>query len=358
MINNISELKYVPAMPKNVTARPIYIIGAGEIIRDAQAPAYNLAGFPMKGIYNRTAAAAYKVAEEFGIEKVYEDLDEMIIECEKNNGVFDVALPANLTPMILKKLPIGSGVLVQKPMGESIEEAQEILDICHERKLVAGVNFQLRQAPYMIQLREMLKDNFIGDVYDLDWRVVTLQPWHLWTFLNDKERCEINYHSIHYVDAVRSILGEPKAVWCKTMKSPKAPKLSQTSSTIILDYGEELRANISTNHGHDYAPDYQESCLKIEGTKGAIRVTIGLILDYPTGRPDKLEYILNGDSKWTEAPVVGSWFPEAFIGTMGGLLRKLEEPEFDYINSVEDAFHTMKVVEACYASDASGGTSV
>ncbi|ONI41763.1 oxidoreductase, partial [Candidatus Epulonipiscium fishelsonii] len=244
MIKHISELKYVPAMPSDCKARPIYIIGAGEIIVDAQAPAYILAGYPMKGIYNRTVATAHKVAKQFNIENVYEDLDEMIKDCEKNNGVYDIALPANLTATILRKLPNGSGVLVQKPMGESIQEAKEILDICHEKNLTAGVNFQLRQSPYMLQLNEMIKDGLIGEIYDLDWRVVTLQPWHLWTFLQSKERCEINYHSIHYVDAVRSILGEPTSVWCKTMKSPKAPELTQTASTIILNYGDTIRANI------------------------------------------------------------------------------------------------------------------
>lgn len=358
MIKDISELKYVPAMPEDPKARPIYIVGAGEIIKDAQAPAYILAGYPMKGIYNRTVATAHKVAKEFGIEKVYEDLDEMIADCHANNGVFDVALPANLTAMVLRKLPEGSGVLVQKPMGESIEEATEILNICRERNLVAGVNFQLRQAPYMIQLNELLNSGLIGEIYDVEWRVITLQPWHLWTFLNDKERCEINYHSIHYIDAIRSIFGDPTAVWCKTMKSPKAPNLSQTSSSIILNYDEDIRVTINTNHGHDFAPDYQDSCLKIEGTKGAIRLTLGLILNYPEGRPDKLEYVIDDGKGWQEIPIVGSWFPEAFIGSMGGLLKKMEDPSFNYMNSVEDAYNTMRVVEACYKSSQSGGTLI
>ena len=30
-----------------------------------------------------------------------------------------------------------------------------------------------------------------------------------------------------------------------------------------------------------------------EGMKGAIRITLGLILDYPEGRPDKVEYVID-----------------------------------------------------------------
>ena len=43
-------------------------------------------------------------------------------------------------------------------MGESIGQAREILDICHEKNLTAGVNFQLRQAPYMIAARKLIAD--------------------------------------------------------------------------------------------------------------------------------------------------------------------------------------------------------
>jgi predicted dehydrogenase len=354
MIKNIDEMEYCPAMPKNPKARGILIIGSGEIVKDAQLPAYKLAGFPIFGIYNRTIDKAEALAKEFNIPRVYDDLDKAIEEASAAGCVYDIALPAQLFIPVLKKLPKGSGVLIQKPMGEDIESAKAILDICSENNLTAGINLQLRQAPYMIQVRKMLEDNVIGEVYDIDWRVVTLQPWSLWTFLEDKERCEINYHSIHYIDAVRSLFGDPEGVYCKTMMSPKSPKLTQTASTIILDYGKSLRCNISTNHAHDFAPDYQESCMKIEGMKGAIRLTIGLILDYPEGRPDKLEYITDDMKEWKEIPLVGSWFPEAFIGTMGGMLRKMEDPQFDYMNSVEDAYKTMCVVEACYESNKHG----
>lgn len=354
----IDELTYLPAMPENPKVRPIMLIGAGQIIHDSHIPAYRMAGYEIAGIYNRTIDKAKEVAQEFDIANYYDDLDQIIKDGTEMDAVFDIALPANLFKMVLEKLNKGAYVLMQKPMGESLEEAAELLEICRRKDLIAGVNFQLRQAPYMIQLRELLKEGLIGEVYDVDWRLTVNHPWHLWTFLNDKERCEINYHSIHYIDAIRSLFGDPSAVYCKTMMSPKAKNLAQTRSTIILDYGDYLRANISSNHGHDYATDYQESYLKLEGTKGAIKLTLGLILDYPHGKPDKLEYITYETKEWRELPLVGSWFPEAFIGTMGGLLKKIEDPSYVYMNDVEDAYKTMCTVEACYKSNEEGATPI
>ena len=59
--------------------------------------------------------------------------------------------------------------------------------------------------------------------------------------------------------------------------------------------------------------------------KGAIRVRLGLILSIIRRTPDKVEYILDDGEGWRELKVRGSWFPEAFIGTMGGLMKKIRE---------------------------------
>ena len=56
-----------------------------------------------------------------------------------------------------------------------------------------------------------------------------------------------------YIDALRYLFGDPQSVYCKTLMSPKAPNMKQSRSNIILDYGEYLGVNISTNHGHNYS---------------------------------------------------------------------------------------------------------
>lgn len=356
MANSLETLNYVPEMPEK--AKNIVIIGAGGIVSGSHLPAYQLAGYPVVGIYDLDYEKSKKVAADFSIPNAVDTVEKLVELAVREDAVFDIAVPASKTAGMLRKLPDHAAVLMQKPMGESIEQAREILEICREKHLTAGVNFQLRQAPYMIAARKLIEDGVIGDIVDIDWRVVELHPWHLWSFLFGLERMEINYHSIHYIDCIRSFVGDPLGIYCKTMQHPKMKELSQTRSSIIMDYGNSLRVNLHINHNHDYAPDYQESMMKIEGLKGAIRIQLGLILDYPTGRPDKVEYITDDGKGWRTLDVKGSWFNEAFIGTMGGLMKKLEQPDYHYMNSVEDAYHTMCVVEACYQSSAEGSTPV
>jgi predicted dehydrogenase len=84
---------------------------------------------------------------------------------------------------------------------------------------------------------------------------------------------------------------------------------------------------------------------------------MGVNLDYPRGRPDALEIASRG-GEWASVPLVGNWFPDAFRGTMSNLQRYLTGDDEVLHTSVEDAWRTMALVEACYTSDREGGTPV
>jgi len=195
----------------------------------------------------------------------------------------------------------------------------------------------------------------------MEIRVTVFTPWHLWTFLEAISRVEILYHSVHYIDLIRSFLGDPLDIYAKTMRHPKMGKLASTRSNLILNYGDMLRANITANHGHQFGLRHQESYVKWEGTEGAIKTRMGLLMDYPKGVPDEFEYCILEAGKppeWTALDIEGTWFPDAFIGPMSDLMCFLDGVIDMLPTSVEDAYKTMAVVEAAYESSASGGTPV
>ena len=83
---------------------------------------------------------------------------------------------------------------------------------------------------------------------------------------------------------------------------------------------------VVTNHGHDFAAETHRSFVQWEGTGGAIRMDMGVNLDYPKGVPDTLSYAERGSLRRTveELPVKGNWFPDAFVGSMGALQSYVE----------------------------------
>jgi len=340
--------------PRPRVARPIIMVGAGGIVYDAHLPAYAKAEFPVAALVDVDLEKAQALAKKFNVPRGVTSIAEAI-SFAPADAIFDIAVPAKILPSILKQLPNGAAVLMQKPMGDTLEEAVEILHICREKGLTAAVNFQLRWAPNMLAARAITTSGALGELHDMEVKISVHMPWDLWSFLSSAPRLEILYHSIHYVDLVRSWFGNPRSVYAKTVKSPRTPDLAATKSVIILDYGDDKRAFVATNHSHDFSPEMQRSFVQWEGMTGAMRAQMGVNLNYPTGLPDNLQYALRDGAGWKQAAVSGNWFPDAFMGSMGSLQAYVQGEADTLPTSVEDAIDTMRTVEAAYLSSERGG---
>jgi predicted dehydrogenase len=241
-------------------------------------------------------------------------------------------------------------------MGENLDMAREIRQMCRERQLVAAMNFQLRFSPNVLALRDLLDQGRLGEIVDVEVRLQVRQPWETWAFMRGLPRLEVLYHSIHYLDTIRMLAGEPEGVYCRAVGHPGLREYADPRSSIILDYDDRIRCSLTLNHTHVFGEKHRMSMLKVEGTRGAALLTMGVNLDYPTGLPDALEVAQGG--QWHAIPLRGSWFTEAFEGPMSNLQRFVLGEDAALVSPVEDAIRTMAVVEACYVSSQRGGTPI
>lgn len=340
--------------PLPATVRPIVVIGAGSIVRDAHLPVYARLGLPVAGIFDVDPAASRERAQAFAIPRIF---DSLATALAAPDVVFDMAVPPAAIADILEQMPAGATVLIQKPMGRDLADASRIRRICRERRLTAAINFQLRFAPNMLALRDALARGLLGDVTDVEVRLNLHTPWGYWAFLKGVPRLEVLVHSVHYIDLIRGLIGEPSGVYCRGVRHPQLAEYPDVRTSIILDYGDMIRCSLALNHTHTFGSRYAMSQLKIEGTRGAAIAKMGVNLSYPRGEPDTLEIAL-ADADWAEVPLRGSWFLEAFEGPMCNLQRFVAGEDAMLLSSVEDAFHTMAVVEACYVSSARGATPI
>jgi len=343
-----------------VHPRPIVSIGAGGIVRDAHYPAYVKAGFSIAGLFDLDSQQASAMAQKFNVSMVYESLTDAATQAPEE-AIFDVAVPASAILDVLSALPDGRPVLIQKPMGENLTQAREILALCQAKKLTAAINFQMRYAPFIIAARSLIEQGIIGQVHDMEVRVTVYTPWQMWPFLEQVPYAEMLYHSIHYIDLVRSFMGEPQGIYAKSVRHPDVMKMDGSRTNIIFDYGDVTRVNVETNHQHKYGLRHQESYVKWEGTEGAIKAKMGLLMNYPDGEPDAFEYCVLRDGEapaWNSVDIEGTWFPDAFIGSISSLMRYVEGSTDVLPTAVEDAFQTMAVVEAACQSSAAGATSL
>ena len=333
-------------LPLPKTSLPLVIFGAGSIVKDAHLPAYRRLGFSVAGIYDPDQAKAAALAAEHGTTA----LAGMAEATAHGTGaVYDIAVPPEAIPELLSALPEGANVIIQKPMGSDLAAADAILRVVRARRLKAAVNFQLRFAPAFLALKDAIARGMLGDVVDVDGLLAVDTPWHLFAFLAKLPRVEILLHSIHYLDAIRDILGNPTGVHARTMGHPSST-VSNTRSSLMLDYGPQVRCNLSINHNHSFGRKFQACEFRICGTKGAAYLKLGVNLDYPRGEPDELW--LNTGAGWEQVPLSGNWFIEAFLGRFTQVMRFATGEDATLQGSAEDAWHTMALVEAAYESAA------
>ena len=338
--------------PRPGAPRPIVIIGAGGIVNDAHLPAYRLAGLPVAGVFDLDRDKARALGNKWDL-PAFATIEEAIATPK---AVYDLALPPAAHLDVLPRLADGAVVLLQKPMGRNLDEASAILKLCRSKGLIAAVNFQLRFSPMMLAVKDALERGWLGRLIDTEVHLNLVTPWDLFPFLKGMERVEIAVHSIHYLDLIRAMLGNPVGVHARTMGHPSTD-LAQTRTSALIDFEDGVRTTMSINHNHDFGRKFQDASFRFEGSEGAAMVKLGLLLNYPDGEPDEL-WITRKGEEWNQVPLTGGWFPHAFIGTMSNLQRFAAGEDQALVSSVEDAWHTMALVEAAFESAAKPATIV
>ncbi len=331
--------------------RRIGVVGAGAITRVAHLPAYRKAGLEVLGVCDLDLDRAEQLRGEFGLPRTY-TLDEMLDD--EAIDVVDVAVVPQAQPAIIRRaLAAGKHVLAQKPLAVDSTIGAELVEEARTAGLSLVVNHQMRYGEGMAAARAMAEAGWIGEVTAVTVDVDIETDFTAWDWLVTSPRLDLMYHSIHYLDTVRALLGDPHSVYCAGGRRPGQAVAGETRTFTTLTYEDGRRALIKVNH-ENHTGD-QSATFRIDGSHGAIRGTIGLLYDYPHGRPDTVEVhssVLPTDG-WMPYPVTTRWIPDAFAGPMRALLREIAG-HGPAPTTAADGLRTLQLVEACYASIESG----
>lgn len=331
--------------------RRIGVVGAGAITRVAHLPAYLRAGLDVAGICDLDADRAEHVRAEFDLPRTY-TLEELL--ADEAVQVLDVAVfPAAQPAIVRAALDAGKHVLAQKPLAVDSETGAALVAAASAAGRSLVVNHQMRYGEGMAAARAMVDAAWIGQVTAVTVDVDIATDFTAWDWLVTSPRLDLMYHSIHYLDTVRALLGDPSTVYCVAGRRPGQAVAGETRTLTTLTFDGGVHALVKVNHeNHNGDPS---ATFRIDGSAGAIRGTIGLLYDYPHGRPDTLEVhstALPTDG-WLPYPVTTRWIPDAFVGPMRALLREVAGAG-PAPTTATDGLDTLRLVEACYASIASG----
>jgi predicted dehydrogenase len=331
---------------------PIAVVGAGAIVDVAHLPAYRAAGLDVRGLFDLDADRAREVAARHGVPAGYASLDELLADPEVR--VVDIAVAPQAQPDIaLRALEAGKHLLCQKPFVPDEPTGEKLIEVADRLGLKIAVNQQLRYDEGIAAARAMVEAGWIGEPTAMTFTVNITTDWTPWPWLVRSDRLEIMYHSIHYLDAVRSVLGDPDVVFCAGGRTPGQVAAGETRTISTLVFPGNARALVHATHENRSGDP--EALFRIDGSEGSIRGTLGLLYDYPHGRPDTLEVnsrALPTDG-WLPYPVTRRWIPAAFAGPMASLLRAVAGGGEPY-PSARDNLGTIRLVHRLYASMDSG----
>lgn len=343
--------KFEPDVKVRTRKYRIGCIGAGMIMAECHLAAYKEAGFPVVAIASRTRANAAKVAERWGIPKVHDTPKELIED--KNIDIIDLAYPPDQQPALIRlalKQPHIKAILAQKPLALSLEEAIELRDEAAKAGKILSVNQNMRYDQSMRVLKQIIDSGALGEIIFAQIDMHAIPHWQ--PFLQEYDRLTLSNMSVHHLDVLRFLFGDPAEITTQTRKDPRTKFEHSdgiTVSTLRFPSGTLALSleDVWSGPRQDGYKDDQHINWRVEGTQGVAKGTIG----WPTGAASTLSYASAKTTKgeWVTPSWKTMWFPHAFIGVMEQLQYALESGEPPAL-SVADNVKTMALVEAGYKS--------
>ena len=334
----------------------IGVVGAGFIVRDCHLPAYRDAGFPALAITSRTHAKAREVAAARDVPVVHPTLERMLDD--ERIEVVDVAVPPGEQLGVIRRILAHPrkvrGVLAQKPLALSLAEARELVESCEEAGVVLQVNQNMRYDHSVRALKALLDRKALGEPVLATIEMRAIPHWMPWA--RDGRSLSTFIMSIHHLDTLRYWLGDPERVLASTGPDPrtKFPHADGINLT-ILEYAGGARGTCWDDVWAGPAREGAGADLgvrwRVEGTEGLATGTIGWP-SWPRRTPSTLDYSTTRDGgAWHRPRWPQSWFPDAFAGTMAGLLLALECGEPPDISG-RDNLGTIALCEAVFSAAA------
>ncbi len=325
----------------------IAFVGCGGIVNYGHIPAYKASGFKMLGGYDINPVAAEQTVKAHGLSKVYASLDELLDDPKVE--IVDIAVvPWEQLAIVRKVTAAKKHVLCQKPLSDKYAEAVEMVELARQARLKLAVQQQFRWGQIIRAARALMAEGWIGDLLDVQVQVSISTPWDMWPWLASQPRLEVRYHSIHYLDALRFLFGDPALVTSRHAKNPTQQAKGETKTITVWETPSGLQILIAICH-YDWSPG-PHSIFRVLGTEGLVEGTIGTNYDYPHGRSDTIKFTSRcAPGRNFSATLPGRWIPDAFYGPMASLMEAIQtggEP----LTSGKDNLGTLRVIEASYHS--------
>jgi predicted dehydrogenase len=199
-------------------------------------------------------------------------------------------------------------------------------------------------------LKQILERGDLGAIVFAQIDMHAIPHWQ--TFLQGYDRLTLANMSVHHLDVLRFLFGEPTEIYTAARPDPRTTFRHTDGITVsTLKFGSGVLALSLEDVWSGPREEGFDSDIwikwRVEGTDGVAQGTIG----WPTGQASTLTFASKATTggKWVSPTWDTMWFPHAFKGVMEQLQYAVTTGTPPAL-SVDDNVRTVALIEAGYRS--------
>ena len=265
------------------------VLGTG-VIANEMAVALQKMGKTLYAVANRTHEKAVDFAEKYGVEKVYDDIDDMFVD-EKVDIIY-ITTPHNIHYQFMEKaLENGKHILVEKSITLNSRELNEMIDLASQKHLIIAEAMTIWHMPLYKELWGIVERGELGKVQMITMNFGSFKEYNMrnrFFNMNLAGGAMLDI-GVYALSIVRSFMSEkPDEIVSQWKPSPTG---SDEQATILLKNGKGEMATVALSMHSKQPKRAMISC-----EKGYIE-----IMEYPRASKAVIVDAESGNAREIEA---------------------------------------------------------
>lgn len=242
--------------------------------------------FVVAGVANTSLASARNAAHAFDLSHAFENGQALVNSPDIDLVVVTVKVPHH-RELVTAALNAGKHVYCEWPLGNGLAEARELADLADAKGVVAAIGTQMRVAPEVEYLRQLIADGYVGEVLSTTL-VGSGGPWgggetdaaHAYLYDKSNGATLLSIPLGHTLAGMREALGGFGDLSARMINRRNTMHVTDTGETIPSTSHDQILVHGALESGAAVSIHYRGGISRgtnllweINGTEGDIQVT-------------------------------------------------------------------------------------